>query len=327
VRSLRTICLWTINNIIGAVNNSNDEKISSTRILIINNLFDNKQLGYYIKFLFSRIDPSKNFDECYEFFYLLNYINIQNINLIFLKDGHVNHENIHKLFYILLIDKLHQPTIRIFGNLLAFSSSPICQVLANKFFEDKNLINFIHNFIQNFIKKIENKDFSDFYLIKDILWLINNLSSISSTKVENYFKTCLMILLDKICTSVNIFPLSILDQNNNILNELIKNILITFYKIHSRNNFMMLNNEDCQINNKLFNFVIENRTYLSFDLTLRYIVIDIIACYIKNTTKYLSQDIIGIFDKIEVISKNNLFINENDFKIITDELVKFRSIN
>jgi hypothetical protein len=33
-----------------------------------------------------------------------------------------------------------------------------------------------------------------------------------------------MILLDKICTSVHIFPISILDQNNNILNELIKKL-------------------------------------------------------------------------------------------------------
>jgi len=241
VRSMRAVCLRNINVIITAIKNCSDSNISfqNSKNLIGNILFNNKEIIYYLKFLFGRIDPTKNFDECYEFLWLMNYIQIENSDLFssfFLRDGVDSCViNLRKILDLLIIGNLHQPIIRILGNLLStnyntyFFSSEIAQMV----FLDKNVMIFLASILKNnsinnnskyFIQSLFKSNNDDCcYLLKDVVWFIKNLIHYDKNCfIQNYFAYDMVNLLS------NLKNLTI---EQNVSEDIIKNILIVLYLI------------------------------------------------------------------------------------------------
>ena len=68
VRTLRTVVLWTLNNIIS--NFLRDEE----KMNIISSILQKKNINYYLKFLIINYDISKSFEECFEFYWFLSFL-------------------------------------------------------------------------------------------------------------------------------------------------------------------------------------------------------------------------------------------------------------
>jgi hypothetical protein len=272
VRSFRAICLWTLNNILSATyyyNDDNFPKHQECRKIIGQGVGDNRNTLIYIKSLFNRIDPSKNFTECYEFLWFLNYfINLSNSAAVFqlfiakVDEKVTDNKNFKILLNLLMIDKLHQPVIRILGDLLAiddggyengFKSDIALQILSNS-----DIICFLSTVLRN-----NNESFELNYLKKDILWLIKNLLSFDVKNVSSYFYN---IIVNFVLSSYS-FPTSEL-----------KNALIIIY-----NYLHITGYEDLLKNTKLISFVfniVENNG-VKEDICLRLILTDIITSFIK----------------------------------------------
>jgi hypothetical protein len=279
VRSLRGVLLMCINNIIQTFNKlargvnthninnfqTNQSNLSQnfylSKNIIYTSLFNNKEIAYYLKFIFSRIEPTKNFEESYEFLWLLNYFSHENfdifLNLFITKEGKLNHENVRKIIYLIFCEKLFTPALRILGSLISLPSqvgndnnsvninlnihvNEILQII----FSDNNLFSFLSHFLQKnfggvfsinyFTEKNENfENYDDFFsLAKEILWFVKNLCYYNTKIVKEYLGNSLRIFLSGIMQGVILG-----DTNLNLVNKLqieeCKNLLTIFYYLYS----------------------------------------------------------------------------------------------
>ncbi len=341
VRSLRSVCLWTINNIIKAVNkcvnsisiddsNNNNNcsiinTITNTNSLINQTLYNNKDFVYYIKFLFSRIEPYKNFDESYEFLYLLSYSSNSEMTMSTLLS---NEDYLQKLLNLAVIDKLHQPAIRVLGNLISILiSGNISSSLNILISNEKSFICFIQNYI-NLNNKYLLTSQNDYYLFNDIIWFLNNLSCIDVKLVENNFYSHLITLLEAFTqyggsNSQGKMFLSYLDTK-----EIVKNILITLYRINSQNDIGVSES-------KVISILISNIGYFNYDLVLRYIVIDFIMFHVGWIINNLNNDEGSkvkideeVLNKIESARVGQCDFSEDDYTFITTRIMMvLESIN
>lgn len=278
VRSLRGVLLMCINNIIQTFNKARDsnkftQNFYESKNIIYSSLFDNKEIAYYLKFIFSRIEPTKNFEETYEFLWLLNYFTQENfeifLNLFTSKEGKLNQDNIKKIIYLIFCEKLFTPSIRILGSLISLSSSsphseinsvntcssfnPYVNEILQIIFSENNLFSFLAQFLQNNFGGIfsinyfnerseEYENYDEFFSIaKEILWFIQKLCYYNTEFVKENLGNSLRIFLSGIMQVVNKSSRS-KNLVNKLQNEECKNLLTIFYFFYCNNEYEQVSN-------------------------------------------------------------------------------------
>jgi hypothetical protein len=246
VRSLRYVCLLAINNIITMKNS----QFSHQNNMIDNTLYFNRDIVYYYKFLLNRIDPSKNFPECYEFLWLMVNVSKENFEVFFLvifKDDKQLYENVKKLIGLAFYEKLHQPVIRIMANLISVNNNYNLKIVELMLI-DQNFLFLLSNLIQY------NNDIS---LINDIIWLIKSLSYSNPVKIR---ESNLLNILFMLANNYNL--------SKTFLDEIcLKNLITIFYYLFS---------EDC------FTIFFTDKVPETF----RSILFEFLKCFISNNVNY-----------------------------------------
>jgi hypothetical protein len=230
VRSFRAICLWTLNNILTDehyYSNNYIAKSEENKKIIFENIANNKTTLSYLKNLFVRLDPCKNFEESYEFLWFLNYFVKFSFSdfCVFLftntNEKITETKNFKILINLLFVDKLQEPVIRILGNLLVHDGDYVSQYKSDIALALLRNNDFVY-FISNILKNLEFE-----YIVRDALWLIKNLLFYDGAAVVNTF-----------FSSVGKRLLSITNYNNN--DEILKNSLIIIYHYYQINGYQDL---------------------------------------------------------------------------------------
>lgn len=294
VRSLRTICLWTINNIINATNClgmkrnnqisniTDDTNIISTNKIMKSTLFYNESMAYYYKFVFSRLDYNKNFDESYEFLWLIYYLVNENselgFNILFNMNSIPNdNDNFNKLLKFVVVDRLSQPIIRIIGTLI--TEDFVLNVEIKRKIVEAVLDNTEIGMLLNSTIKYCTINTDKVGFVNDVVWFINSLAFYDPIKTCQLFKASLEYLANPDITVMIQFPL-----------ETVRNLLTAIYLCYSAEG---LND----IKESVISLVLNNTEQLSCDLRLRYIILDFLYVFLKSTHK--------LFNKVEYLFSND----------------------
>ena len=285
VSSFRTTCLWLINKIILILKKL--DAIDYIKIFIEKNAISN------YKFILSRIDNLRSFEEIGELFWLFNELVKYNssflIPIFFIDNTNINNNtNIININYNYNLDcypiktfefvlnncltsKMFQTSFRLISNLLIVCLNDLKnENLVSKFTE----ILFSKENILGFIKDILNspKNKYDISLVKDILLLIFNLVCISQIKSSALFKNGIVNLINNI------------DYQND--NEIMKLLFFTYYRILRSNSFIFEPNDEKVIKTCL---VLMER--FKDDSSILIIFIDIIFLYLKASHTKIADEI------------------------------------
>ena len=224
ISSFRTTCLWLLNKIFGVF-----EKNGVTKRYI--NYFNNKDAISNYKFIMSRLENQRSFDEMGEFFWLLNEIAKYDFDILFQiffqEKNNNNNELTIKNFCIILENslsvKMYQPCFRLVSNILVacyslYGNGIVLNTLIENIYNRQNIM----LFIQDTLNSPKNK--YDYSLVKDIILLIFNLMSFSPLQTCKNFKKGIVNL--------------ILDKNYQTDNILMKLLFFVYYKMLAEKKFI-----------------------------------------------------------------------------------------
>lgn len=282
VCSLRCVCLCSLNKIYSEITKKQDYQNFI-------NLYIDKNAMFYYKFILSRLEIKRNFDEIYEFYWLLNSI-IKTHPEIATYLFFVEHEKeiikkFNNLLSITLVNILIQPCIRLISNLLVVSNNQIIRDhLCQSLLTNVPLVSFINNLLISTINQ------NDVDIYKDVLLLLFNLTCFVPSQVKLIFYDSIIKMLSKSETfqdleiaklSLNIFY-RIFIENGKIFDEKYKIIIQ-----------LLLSQFQCLIN----------------DINVLLIITDFLYFFIKNVNHINNNTIDNAIKEIE--SKDgNVDINE-----------------
>ena len=295
VASFRLGSLWLLNKILISLKKNNE-------INNYINLFINKYAIYNYNFIFLRINKL-SLEEISEFFwYLCELTKYESAILIpiFFNgfDNYENYENILQNFEFILnncmTNKLSQISFRLISNLLVVCNNDLNnEYLMNKFienfFEKKSVIFYINDILNSPMNKY------DISLVTDVLWLIFNLICISPIKSGIYFKKGIVNLIS--------------DQDYQINKEIMKLLIMIFYRILISNYFSFEANDEkviktCLIMIKQFK---NNENILI-------IFIDILYFYLKATNTLIDDELQNELKYIEKEKNQKIENYQNIFE-------------
>jgi hypothetical protein len=255
-------------------------------------IYFSKNSLYNYKFIFNRIEGKFNkfniFDEIYEIYWLINeLLKIDNtiINFLFFSEqNNIILEKFNNLLSITLVEKIFQPCLRLINNIIVLCNDKILkQNLINLFFKKEIIITILNNIL------INNKEFNDESILKDILLLIFNLSCFEPKETkEIFFNNIIDLILNK-------------KFNNDFEN--LKILIYIYYRIY------VFDNHEFNINDKS----VINIFYLYFqfnqtDLGINLILIDILYGCLISMKKKINYDIKNITSVIDFSQNVNLDI-------------------
>ena len=310
VPSFRTTCLWLLNKILLIF-----KKFESSNYI---HYFTNKNAISNYKFIFTRIENKKSFEEMGELFWLLNELVKYDSTIlvpIFFNDININNNMIYinnelackKFEFVLsncLTIKMFQPGFRLISNIL---------IVCLKDVKDENLLNIlIEHLYENqsvvmFIKDVLNspKNKYDILLVKDILLLIFNLIHLSQIKSCVLFRNDIINLIN--------------DKDYQNDNELMKLLFFIYYKIIASNSFFFEPNDEKVIKACL---VIMER--FKDDNIVLIIFIDILYYYLKASNIKIGDDVKNELN-LMMNSQENILVERLQYILL--KLVNFVRIH
>ena len=311
ISSFRTTCLWLLNKILAIL-----EKNGVTKQFIKN--FNNKDAISNYKFIMSRLENQRSFDEMGEFFWLLNEIAKYDLNIIslifFQEKNNNNNEVTIKNFYIILDNslsvKMCQPCFRLVTNILVvcyslFGNDIILNKLVENIYSRQNIM----LFIQDILNSPKNK--YDYSLVKDIILLIFNLMSFNPAKTCNNFKKGIVNL--------------IVDKNYREDNIFMKLLFFVYYKMMTEKKFIFESEDENAIKvclDMIANFKNDESCLIIF-IDLLYFYLKFKGCNLEgeidNGMKFLVVNpVIGIQQYQEMIVKlyNTIQIQIPNFYLV-----------
>ena len=290
VKSLRIVCLATLNKILLKLLKMNDINENEKNKYL--SIYFSKNSLYNYKFIFNRIEGKFNklniFDEIYEIYWLINeLLKIDNtiINFLFFSEqNNIILEKFNNLLSITLVEKIFQPCLRLINNIIVLCGDKILKKnLINLFFKKEIILSNLNNIL------INNKEFNDESILKDILLLIFNLSCFEPKETkEIFFNNIIDLILNK-------------NFNNDLEN--LKILIYIYYRIY------VFDNHEFNINDKS----VINIFYLYFqfnqiDLGINLILLDIFYGCLISMKKKINYDIKSITSAIDFNQNVNLDI-------------------
>ena len=282
VCSLRCVCLCSLNKIYSEIiKKQNFQKFIT--------LYIDKNAMFYYKFILSRLEIKRNFDEIYEFYWLINSI-IKTHPEIATYLFFVDHEKeiikkFNNLVSITLVNILIQPCIRLISNLLVLSNNQIirdnlCQALLS----NVPLVSFISNLLISPINKNEMS------IYKDVLLLLFNLSCFVPAQIKQIF-------YDSIIT--------MLSNNGNFQDlEIFKLSLNIFYRIFIENGKIFDDK-----NKIIIQILLSQLQYHINDINILLIITDLLYLFVKNVN-HINNNTIDNAIKVIESKEGNMDINE-----------------
>ena len=318
ISSFRLTCLWLINKII-----LNLKKLEGNSLSYIN-LFTTKNAILNYKFILTRLDNMKSFDEIGELFWLFNELVKYDpaiLALIFFSDlGENNNNNndnyslnlntdlaINNFQTVLnncLLNKMFQTSFRLISNLLIVcynnvKNQDLLSKLIDMLFAQQGFLIFIDDVLNS------PKNKYDISLVKDILLLIFNLVSFSINKSCILFKNGIINLLN--------------DKDYQNDNEILKLLLFIYYRILMTNSFLFEPNDEKVINICLILF-----ERFKNDFSVIIIFIDIFYFYLTASHVIINND---IENEIKAIANCEQNIPIEKYQFILLNLTNFIKVN
>jgi hypothetical protein len=316
ISSYRTTCLWLINKII--LNLKKSENLSLSYI----NLFTTRNAILNYKFILTRLDNMKSFDEIGELFWLFNELVKYDpaiLALIFFSDLGENNNNDNNSIHLntdlainnfqtvlnnCLSNKMFQTSFRLISNLLVVcynnvKNKDLLSKLIDMLFVQQGFLRFIDDILNS------PKNKYDISLVKDILLLIFNLVCFSVNKTCILFKNGILNLLN--------------DKNYQNDNEIMKLLLFIYYRILLTNSFLFEPNDEKVINTCLILF---ERFKNDFNVII--IFIDIFYFYLKASHITISND---IENEIKAVANCEQNIPIEKYQFILLKLTNFIKVN
>ena len=316
ISSFRLTCLWLINKII-----LNLKKLEGKSLSYIN-LFTTKNAILNYKFILTRLDNMKSFDEIGELFWLFNELVKYDpaiLALIFFSDLGENNNNdnnslnlntnlaINNFQTVLnncLLNKMFQTSFRLISNLLIVcynnvKNKDLLSKLIDMLFAQQGFLRFIDDVLNS------PKNKYDISLVKDILLLIFNLVSFSINKSCILFKNGIINLLN--------------DKDYQNDNEILKLLLFIYYRILVTNSFLFEPNDEKVINICLILF-----ERFKNDFSVIIIFIDIFYFYLTVSHAIVNND---IENEIKAVANCEQNIPIEKYQFILLKLTNFIKVN
>ena len=318
VSSFRTTCLWLINKVILIL-----KKLDETNY--INIFMDNNSISNF-KFILSRIDKQRSFDEIGELFWLFNELvkynpsilvpiffyefsklgNNMDNNSLFILNKELALKNFEFVLDNCLTLKTLQTCFRLISNLLIVCYNIVNnEDLLSKFIERLFLKKNILNFINEVLNSPKNK--YEISLVKDILLLIFNLIYLSQVKSCALFKYGIVNIIN------NKYY-----QNDN---EIMKLLFFIYYRIIASNSFLFDSNDEKVIRTCL---IIMER--FKDDNSILIIFIDILYFYLKTSNIKIGEDIENELNRMSKSMENIPIENLQDIIIKLINFVKIHPL-
>lgn len=322
ISPFRTCCLWLLNKILLVLERTNKLKISL-------NYFISKAAIFNYKFIMTRLENQKSFDEMGELFWLFNellkfdtsfifpifFIDKPGMNMAiesnnnsitnYFSNNDYNNYGIPIKNFIIVIDnsltmKMFQTSFRLISNLITICPD---ENLLTKFieiiFERKNVIIFLNDVLNSPMNKY------DISLVKDVLLLIFNLICISFTKSCVHFKKGIVNLIS--------------DRDYQNDNEIMKLLFLTYYRILVSSHFNYEPNDEKAIKTAL---IVMPR--FSNDESLLIIFTDILYNYLKASHTHFDPE---IDNYIECLAKEVNQIPVEKYQNILEKLFSLITIH
>lgn len=286
VSSFRITCLWLLNKFLLIL-----KKFDGNNYI---NYFTSKKAISNYKFIFNRILSQKNFDEIGEIFWLLNELakydssvliqmffidanNINNNKNIFndINLPYINRDLAIKNFEFVLDNcltvKLFQTCFRLISNLLVvcfnnINNEDLLKTFIENLFERQTILRFIKDVLNS------PKNMHETPLVKDILFLIFNLSYLSPVKSSILFRHGIVNLITN------------KDYQNDT--EIIKLLYYIYYRMLINNSYIFDQNEEMVVKTCL---IIMER--FKNDSSILIIFIDILFYYLKASNIIIGNEI------------------------------------
>jgi len=283
VKSLRIVCLATLNKILIKILKMDDETEKKKYL----SFYFSKNSLYNYKFILNRIEGKFNklniFDEIYEIYWLINeLLKIDNSIIHFLFFSEQNNiilEKFNNLLSITLVEKIFQPCLRLINNII---------VLCNDQNLKENLINILFNkeiILTNLNNILINKEFNDDSILKDILLLIFNLSCFKPKEIKEIFFN-------------NIINLTLNKNFNNDL-EILKILIYIYYRIY------VFDNHKFNINDKnIINIFYSYFQFNQMDFGINLMLLDIFYGCLLSMKKKTNIDIQNIITMVINFNQN-----------------------
>ena len=149
-------------------------------------LFVNKDAIYYYQFILKNFENKINFDEVYEFYWLINELfkfKPELGLLLFFSDKEKEvKKKFENLLSICLIYKVLQPCIRLISNLIAIGKThPLIETLCNLIIDNVPIANFIKDVLSNKTNKYDEG------VVRDTIVLLFNLTFFIPQKCYSAF--------------------------------------------------------------------------------------------------------------------------------------------
>ena len=286
---------------------------------------DNNSISNF-KFILSRIDKQRSFDEIGELFWLFNELvkynpsilvpiffyefsklgnNIDN-NSLFILNKELALKNFEFVLDNCLTLKTLQTCFRLISNLLIVCYNIVNnEDLLSKFIERLFLKKNILNFINEVLNSPKNK--YEISLVKDILLLIFNLIYLSQVKSCALFKYGIVNIINN------------KDYQND--NEIMKLLFFIYYRIIASNSFLFDSNDEKVIRTCL---IIMER--FKDDNSILIIFIDILYFYLKTSNIKIGEDIENELNRMSKSMENIPIENLQDIIIKLINFVKIHPL-